>query len=407
MRNGDTQIRPPAWLTLLLVAIVALVLPAAGQAAEPGSISGTVTAKVGGLPIEGVEVCAEAEAEETLRCGSTDGNGEYEILGLPAGSYKVEFWARPVGYVDQFYAGKRHRSEATPVAVFAGASTPDIDAELEKGATISGRVTAAATGLPVAQVEVCAFTPDETEFGCEATDGSGVYAIEGLPAGQYEIYFYTGESAGEFVSQPYEPGLVTLTTGQVLTGVDAALQVGGQISGTVRLAATGGPLKGVEVCITEATETLPLACLKSPASGAYRFTGLWNASFKVVFSPEASELEKGQEKGIVPDAFPTQWWNGQPTFAAATPIAITPPAVVNGIDASLGPGPVVTPPPAAPSSPPATQPVKPKPKPLKCKRGFVKKTVKGKPARCVKRHKPKRHHHKHHAKPRKHVARSR
>jgi hypothetical protein len=404
------------WLTPLLVALLALALPAAGQAAEPGSISGTVTAKVGGLPIAGVEVCAGGEAEEAFGCATTDENGEYEIVSLPAGVYKVQFWGRPLGYADQYYAGKRLFGEATPVVVSAGAATSGIDAELERGATISGRVTAAATGLPVAGVEVCAFTLDESEFGCEATDGTGAYAIEGLASGQYEVYFYTGETEGELVSQPYELGLITLTTGQVRTGVDAALKVGGQISGTVRLAATGAPLKGVEVCITEATETWPLGCLKTPASGAYRFTGLWNSSFKVVFSPEASELEEGQELGIVPDAFPTQWWNGQPTFAAATPIAITPPAVVGGIDASLGPGPVVTSPPVAaapspapaPSSPPTAVVVKPKPKPLlKCKRGFVKKTVKGKPARCVKRHKPKKHHRNHHRRPHKHVARAR
>jgi hypothetical protein len=388
----------------LFVALLVLALPAAGQAAEPGSISGTVTAKVGGLPIEGVEVCAEGETEEAFGCAVTDENGEYEIAKLAAGVYKVEFWARPVGYVNQYYAGKRLWSEATPVVVSAGASTSGIGAELEKGATISGRVTAAATGLPVAQVEVCAFTLDESEFGCEATDGTGAYAIEGLAPGQYEVYFYTGKTEGELVSQPYELGLITLTTGQVRTGVNVALQIGGQISGTVRAAATGTPLKGVEVCIMEATETWPLGCLKTPTSGGYRFTGLWNASFKVVFSPEASELEEGQELGIAPDAFPTQWWNGQATFAAATPIAITPPAVVGGIDGSLGPGPVVTPPAATPSSPPATAIVKPKPK-LKCKRGFVKKKVKGK-ARCVKRHKAKRHH-KHHPKPRKHAAHSR
>jgi hypothetical protein len=385
---------------------LALALPAVGDAAPTGSIAGTVSAKAGGLPVKGVEVCAEGEGEEAFGCAVTDENGEYEIHGLPAGSYKVEFWARPVGYVVQFYAGKRFRSEATPVVVSAGATTTGIGAELEVGATISGRVIAAATGLPVAGVEVCAFTLDEKEVGCEATDGTGAYAIEGLAPGQYEVYFYTGETAGELVSQFYELGPITLASGQVRTGVNAALQVGGQISGTVRAAATGAPLKGVEVCVTEATETWALGCLKTPTSGAYRFTGLWNASFKVVFSPEASDLEEGQELGIVPDAFPTQWWNGQPNFAAATPIAITPPALVGGIDGSLGPGPVVAPPAPAPPSPPAATIVKPKPKPLKCKRGFVKKTVKGKPARCVKRHKPKRHHHKHHSKPRKHVARS-
>lgn len=189
-----------------------------------------------------------------------------------------------------------------------------------------------------------------------------------------------------------------LAAQQELLGIDAALQKGGQIEGTVRLAATGAPLQGVKVCITEATEAWPLGCLKTPASGRYRFTGLWAEAFKVVFSPEASELVEAESWEVTPDAYPTQWWNGRPSFAAATPIGAVPATTIGGIDGSLGPGPVaVTSPAPAPVTPPATVVVKPKPKPkaLKCRHGFVKKKVKGKADRCVKRHKPKRHHHPH------------
>ena len=45
----------------------------------------------------------------------------------------------------------------------------------------------------------------------------------------------------------------------------------------------------------------------------------------------------------------------------------------------------------APVPPVANPPVTPKPKPLKCKRGFKKKIVKGKP-RCVKKKKKHKHH---------------
>jgi hypothetical protein len=394
----------------LLAVFVALALPAFGEAAEPGSIAGTVTAKVGGAPLEGVEVCAEAVVEGGgFGCATTDALGEYGIVGLPAGQYKVEFSARSIGYVDQYYAGKRSWGEATPVSVSAGLTTPDIDAELEVGASVSGTVTAAQTGLPVAGVEVCAYTLDETEFGCEETNGAGFYTIGGLGAGLYEVFFSTAEIEAELVSQYYGAPF-TLAAGQKRTGVNAALDPGSQIGGTVRLAATGAPLAGVEVCLTEAGEPWALACLKTPASGKYRFLRLWAGPFKVVFSPEASELEDGPELELAPDAYPTQWWNGQSTFAAATPVQVFAPGVsVANIDGSLGPGPVVAPPTPAPPSAPAATIVKPKPKPapLKCKRGFVKRTVKGKPARCVKRHKPKRHHRKHHAKPRKHVVRSR
>jgi hypothetical protein len=101
---------------------------------------------------------------------------------------------------------------------------------------------------------------------------------------------------------------------------------------------------------------------QSPASGKYRFTGLWAGTFKIVFSPEASEFEEAEGEGITPDAYPTQWWYGQSTFAAATSIAITPPSTVEGVDGSLGPGPpaAATPSPAPPGplSPPVQKVVK-------------------------------------------------
>jgi hypothetical protein len=108
---------------------------------------------------------------------------------------------------------------------------------------------------------------------------------------------------------------------------------------------------------------------------------VWPGSYKVVFSPEPSGLGG-------PDSFLTQWWGGQSTFAAAAPIEITPPAVVDNIDASL-----VAPPLAAPAPPIVKKPV------LKCKRGFLKRKVHGK-QRCVKRHKvkPKPRHRRHKAK---------
>jgi hypothetical protein len=397
---GGTQTRTAAWLVPLLVAVLALALPAAGEAAGPGAITGTVTGEGAGT-LTGVKVCAELTGgAEEPRCDETRSDGTYEISGLAEGKYLVSF--RPpstLNFIRQFYADSPSELFAQRVSV--GATTVSgIDAELQKGAKISGTVTAAATGFPVAGVIACAYSSAEFEtFACGETNAFGAYVIQGLTGGYFEVEFFPTEGKQEVVGTTY-PGLVPLVAGGEATGVDVALPAGGQVGGTVRLAATGAPVKGVQVCITEAGEAWPLACLRSPASGGYRFTGLWSGEYKVVFSPEASDLVEGENWEASPDSYPTQWWNGQSTFAAATPIGVTAGATVNGIDGSLGPGPV-----AAPSPPPATPPATAvvKPKPLKCKRNFVRKTVKGK-ARCVKRHTPKRHHRKHRPKPRAHAA---
>jgi hypothetical protein len=396
LTSGGRKIRAAA--ALLALAIALLALPAAGQAAETGAIQGTVTAEGGGAVV-GIEVCAFGiSPTEGGECAETTFGGAYNITDLSPGQYKVIFFGQRQNYVEQTYKGSHSQATATPVPVGTTVVT-GIDAELEKGASIAGTVTVAATGMPVSGVVACAISSVGEDSGCAETDAAGHYVIKGLPSAPYEVEFWTGELEQNLLTQ-YYPGLVYVAHQQEVTGIDAALQAGGQISGTVRAAATGAPLAGVEVCVTEAGQPWAGSCLKTPASGRYLFYGASSGAYKVVFSPEPSEIEDSEFWNFPADAYPTQWWSGQSTFATATPILVTAPATVEGIDGSLGPGPAAIPAPA-PASPPATAPVTPKVKPVKCRKGLRKKTAKGR-TRCVKvqRHKPRRHHRKHHAKPR-------
>lgn len=379
-------------LPLLLGAFL-LALPASAMAEEAatasttGTITGTVSA--GGGPVVGeVEVCAKSVLVESIfKCVPLPGGGPYEITELPAGEYKVGFW--PTGnYVTQFWNHGLTWNEAKAVEVAAEVPTSGIDAELEEGATISGTITAAATGAPVEKVEACAklLEPEperklELER-CARTGAAGEYKIDGLIAGRWSVYFYAQRAEGDVVSAPYAQPVVEVGPQQNLPGVSQALTPGGQIAGTVRLAGTGAPVGGVEVCVTMASSPNPLGCVHTPSSGAYRFMRVWPGSYKVVFAPEPSGNEG-------PSPYPTQWWGGQSTFATAATIEIAPPAIVNNIDAYL----VGPPAPVTPITPPVAK------KPLKCKRGFVKRKVHGN-QRCVKRHKakpkPRHKHHKQH-----------
>jgi hypothetical protein len=369
-----------AWLTPLLVALAALALPASGMAAGTGAISGTVTAQGGG-GLANIEVCAWSRSgnEEHWGCEVSGVGGAYEIPNLPEDEYVVEFWPGPQNYVWQYYGGGQKFEAATPVVVTGGTTKTGINAALVKGAQVKGRVTAAATGASAPEVEVCAFPTTEGSYRCGLTDSTGNYTIVG---NNHEV-----TESGD---------VLVLAAEAVQTGINAALRPGGAITGTVRLAATGAPLAGVRVCLVEAAFLESLGCLTSPASGAYRFYGLRNESYKIVFSAEANEIEDPEAKV---DAYPTQWWNGQATFAAAIPIPITPPATVSGVDGSLGPPPAT---PVTPITPPTTTPpvskqptTKPKPKVLTCRKGFAKRKVRGK-SKCVRLHKAPKHkrHHK-------------
>lgn len=373
---------------LLPLALAALVvsLPAGAMGAESeagtGAIAGTVSTEVVGAGQ--IEVCARAVDESSYQCAlplpATGGN--YEISGLTPGDYNVGFWSTG-NFVTQFWENALTWGAASPIGVTAGETTQVENAVLVKGATISGTVTAAATATPVGEIEACA-TSGLLER-CAKTDGLGSYTIDGLAAGVWNLYFYAQDADADVVSSAYSGGTIEVSPGDERSNVNAALIPGGQIAGTVRLASTGAPLGGVQVCVTTASSPDPLTCLSTPSSGAYRFTRVWPGSFKVVFSPEPTGAEGT-------NLYPTQWWGGGSTFAAATPIEITPPAVVSNIDASLAG------PPPAPAATPTTTPVRKKPV-LKCKRGFVKRKVHGK-QHCVKRHpaKPKREppRHKHH-----------
>lgn len=377
-----------AWLTPLLVALMALALPATGEAAGTGSISGTVTGQGAGA-LADVRVCAESFDETIFRCSETDGAGKYTVSGLEQAEYLVAFLP-PEGsiYLWQWYGGVRNWEESPLIEVEEGVARTGINAVLEKGASISGVVTAAATGLPAREVYVCAATIDESDGGCDETNSSGSYTIVGLTGGQYQLEFYP-EGTQDLVYQTYSLGLVTVAPHAEVKNVNQALQPGGKIQGVVRLAATNAPLAGVRVCVTLANTVEQFACLTSPASGAYQFYGLPSGSYKVAFSATAAEIPDREAKV---DAYPTVWWQAASSFATASPIAIVPPAIVSGVDGALGPPPVapVVPPPVV--QPPVVKKVAPKP--LRCRKHFAKRKVHGK-VRCVRTHKIVKHKHRH------------
>jgi hypothetical protein len=383
---GRNRTFAAAWLTPLLVVLAALALPAGAAAAGTGNIAGTVTGEGSGA-LTDVEVCAEEVTEENFECAKTEGTGEYEVTGLEEGQYKVIFIpGESTNFLTQWYEDKLTWETATPVSVVGGTTKSGVNATLEKGAKINGRVTVAASGQAAPEVVVCAFSTANPEDGrCTETGISGNYTIVGLRGGQYRVSFHPEGHGQGLAAQEYSLGLVTVAAKGEANGINQALQAGGQITGVVRLAATGAPLAGVRVCLTEAGVLESLGCLTTPASGAYRFFGLWSGNFKIAFSAGPSEFP---DKAPVVDAYPTQWWNGASTFETATPIAITPPAIVGNVNAALGP------PAAVPVTPAPVVPVAPKKKvvkkPLKCHKGFTKRKVHGK-ARCVRRANPAKH----------------
>jgi hypothetical protein len=225
------------------------------MALPAGQISGTVTSASGKAALKGIEVCATLPGEEFEgeSCETTDAAGEYTIAKLPSGGYHVEFYVpfeSGLNYVTQYYNHKPSFSEAELVTVTAPNTTTGIDAELEAGGSIAGKVTDASTGAPVTGAFVCAGQEGTGSLfgGCAITGASGEYSITGLPTGSYKVEF----SGREYVLQYYSGKLslsagdtVLVTAPNTTPGIDAALQlVGTPPANTTPPVISGAPAVG-------------------------------------------------------------------------------------------------------------------------------------------------------------------
>jgi Carboxypeptidase regulatory-like domain len=158
-----------------------------------GGISGTVTAALGGQPLESIGVVA-FDAQGQPRYGDwTDEAGRYGVPELPAGTgYRVCFFtADPLNANNAGWAAQCHAAavwvlnqppptDAAPIAVMPETVTSRIDAALRPAAGISGRITSAATGEGLALAFIEAFAgSDVVQLAYSRPDGS--YILPVLP----------------------------------------------------------------------------------------------------------------------------------------------------------------------------------------------------------------------------------
>jgi hypothetical protein len=207
---------------------------------------------------------------------------------------------------------------------------------------ISGKVSDAVTQAPIEGIEACAVNTsvaslEEEEgpgnFGCATTDSTGSYTISGLNAGGYDVIFGAPlKSSLNYVTQVYEDkssfteaSTVTLTAGVTKENVNAELEPGAEISGTVTEAVTGAPLEGILVCALEDAGSPNgseiAACATTAAGGKYTLIGLRGGSYEIVFF--------GGEK------FATQAYNDKSTPAEAEPVAVSEGGTTSDINAAL------------------------------------------------------------------------
>lgn len=313
--------------------------PDIDAALEPGgTITGTIRSGINGQPVSGARACAIEPAGTIQSCASTNGEGTYWLFGLLVGTYRVQFVSPSTDLRDEYYPNTRDLAAATPVSVFESQETTGIDAYLDLAplpgrGSISGTVTSTATGLPVGNVAVHASslgTPANGRYAVTRADGT--YLVEDLVADEYVVMFdqYLGAYATErynnahgwyAVPEPATP--VTITEGENKLGIDAALEPGGTITGTVTSGVTGLPIPWPQVCAVDGDgNTLQCAQTNSSAPGFYWLSGVLVGSARVHFMSPSPELRD-------------EYYLNAHALTSATPVEVTQGMQTTGIDAVL------------------------------------------------------------------------
>jgi protocatechuate 3,4-dioxygenase beta subunit len=314
-----------------------------------GNISGQVIdqAQAG---IQGVQVVIKDLTNVNRATAITDANGNYLVVGLPVGDYKVYFnpTYSNLNYLAEWYTDKDSFKNGDMVTVTLG-NTTQVNAELATGSSISGTVTDDSAN-PIEFAEVYVYDTAGVYYGGVYTDSSGHYQVNGLPAGNYKVNFFPYELdhyAVEWYGLPrnynyqYEwyndqasfitAGLVPVTLETPTTGIDAVLAENcGTISGRI----TDGTGTGIPGCTVYALQSPDdfdwYPSVGSDAEGNYQLKGLPPGNYIVWFTQPANTFYR------------RQFYNNIFNVEQATPVPVLAGQTTTGIDAVLLKGGFIT-----------------------------------------------------------------
>jgi len=311
-----------------------------------GSISGIVTGDGG--PLAEIDVSAYSESGG-YGYASTDADGHYQITGLGAGDYVVEFragwynYANETAFLEEYYSNARLEEDATLVSVTLAGDTGNIDADLEIGATLGGTVTGDG-GAILNGVNVTVFDSAGNYVSDDWME-AGSWAVRGVYPGDYVVQFsawdYNAYNDTSYIAEYWDDKStfdtatrVTGTYGGQIMDIDAQLvQGGGSIAGTAYGPDGTTPLAGILVYAYDQTptgETVTLGSDYTDADGTYSVTGLGTGSHYVVFYDESERY-----KDVVYDGVPEGYGEISPALAMGTPVNVVTGQTTGGIDAVM------------------------------------------------------------------------
>ncbi|HEV3062709.1 MAG TPA: carboxypeptidase-like regulatory domain-containing protein [Vicinamibacterales bacterium] len=247
------------------------------QAAGTAVIRGRVTDGDSGQPLRRALVRVIAPGLRDNRVATTDEQGRWELIDLPAGSYIVS--ASKGNYVGLQFGQARPTDAGRPIVLLDGQTVEKVDFSLRRGGVITGHVLDE-YGDPVPNVQVAALRAQFVQGRLRltpaarfsTTDDLGEYRVFGLTPADYYVgatYRPPPPSAADDdapgYAVTYSPGTVnpsdaqrvTLGVGLTVDGVNVALVPArlAQITGTA-MNSSGQPMAGAFVMVTEKNNAL-------------------------------------------------------------------------------------------------------------------------------------------------------
>lgn len=201
-----------------------------------GAIAGTVTDHHGD-PQGGVEVHGLHE-HRFASVAHTDEDGAYRLRAMPAGDATVSFDPPRDSDLLGGWHGGDSLEDSEPVQVNAGETTEDIDAQLELGGIVAGRV-ADRDGEAIGDVCVRASGIEDRRAASTRSADDGTYEAHGAPPGDVTVQFndcgdrdllrnFYDDAQTRSDADP-----VAVEAGERTEDIDGVMRQGGGIAGTV------------------------------------------------------------------------------------------------------------------------------------------------------------------------------
>ena len=303
--------------------------------AKAGTISGTVTGQAG-APLADIAVTVYRQQGGQWwwqENAMTDENGHYTIGRLPGGLYHVYFTDWQNDYLPEYYNDATEYDDAEILMLPAEGALTGIDAELTKGATISGMLTGPDGQTPAGGVTVTAYMYTNHYWywvGSSSSAQNGMFTIKSLRAGTYRLQF--NDYNETYLAQVYAQGNtlddgtdIPVATGEDVTGIDASLRLAARISGTVTAEDGVTPLANIAVIVGSRNGMGMNFQGNTDDNGQYTIRGLPAGSYIVQFVDYQN-------------AYLREFYDDAQTRDAATEFTLASGDWLTGIDATLGPG---------------------------------------------------------------------